>query len=135
MEKVYRCRNLITHLRNITDKLSDFRTNDIGIVQYPRTETDGVVRLPDVSLSGIGAFIISATNSDSLTVKWYSVRANPMPGSTGYFSTGSFSILWNLSSVAYGWAILMSDNDNMIVFGRLVSGVWYWYKPTLTVVS
>lgn len=115
--------------------MSNYKTNAIGMVQYPHVDSDGVIRLSDVSLSGIGAFIKDVTNQYSLTIKWYSVRANPTDGSSGYFSTGSFSILWCLSSIAYGWAIVMSDNDNLIVFGRLVSGDWHWYHPTLTEVS
>ena len=105
------------------------------MAQYPHVDSDGIVRLSDTSLSGIGAFIINATNQYSLTVKWYSVRANPTSDASGYFGTASFSILWCLSSIAYGWVILMSDNDNLIVFGRLVSGTWHWYHPALTEVT
>lgn len=135
MEKVYGCCGLITNLRNVTDKLSDYKTNDIGVVQYPGTNDEGYAVLSDASLSGIGQFIIDAINTYTTQVKWYCVRATPSPGVSGYFKNGSFSILWCMSSVNYGWSVLMSDSDKIIVFGRLSAGVWYWYAPTLTAIS
>ena len=56
------------------------------------------------------------------------VRVNPTD-TDGYFGASSFDILWNLSSVNYGWIILHSDNQKSVIFGRLVSGNAEWDIP------
>lgn len=125
----------ISQLNSTTQALADYKMNAIGMVQYPYIDSSGYVRLDDVSLSGIGTFIVDAVEKHNTLVKWYCVRANPKEGVTGYFKNGSFSILWCMSSTAYGWSILMSDTENIIIFGRLTSRVWHWYKPTLAEVN
>lgn len=56
------------------------------------------------------------------------VRVNPTD-TDGYFGASSFDILWNLSSVNYGWIMLRSDNQKSVIFGRLVSGNAEWDIP------
>lgn len=45
--------------------------------------------------------------------------------------------MWCVSSINYGWAIIMSDmnDEKVITFGRLSGGNWHWLKPTLTLVN
>lgn len=87
-----------------------------------------MVTLNDTSLAGIGSYIISLNKRDG---NWYHIRANVEEGTTGYFHTASFSILWNLSSLAYGWVVCMSDNEydeHFLVFGKLSSRNWRWFE-------
>ena len=106
------------------------------MILYPFVNSEGVIWLNDVSLNGIGTFITNAVSQHNTVVKWYCVRANPSSDANpGYFSSASFSIMWNCSSINYGWTILMSDDSNFILFGRLNVGRWHWYHPTLTEVN
>lgn len=95
----------------------------------------GRVILDDPSLTGIENYILS---TNKLNGKWYHVRADVNAGTSGYFNTSSFSILWNLSSSAYGWAICMSDNEaneRFLVYGKLSSKNWRWFEIQRTEVN
>ena len=90
--------------------------------------------MEDSSLNGIGAYIIS---TNTMYGRWYAQRAVPKDGTFGFFRTASFSMMWNLSSSLYGWALLMSDNvhentDINFVFGKLSSGNRIWYTIDMT---
>lgn len=99
-----------------------------------KSENGVIARNETLSISGklaeIGNWI---KNNPGTLGRFNYVRAHPTE--SGYFNTSSFSILWNLSSVSYGWAMLQSDNEKTVLFGRLSEGIFYWYAPTLTPVS
>ena len=94
--------------------------SNLGVTQLKSTQ------LNNSTLSGIASYIMETNKHDG---RWYTVRLKPKLGTSGHFKTASFSILWNLSSQAYGWALLMSDNnDHCFTFGRLSGSNWHWYE-------
>ena len=111
------------------------------MLHYPGADSDGIIRVGSLSLNEIGQFIKDCVKKHNAYTKWYSVRVNvkstdpPLTG--GYFDTSSYSIMWCVSSINYGWAIIMSDmnDEKVITFGRLAGGNWHWLKPTLTLIN
>ena len=99
--------------------------SDLGVTEYNAGKSISI----SGKLSDIGAWL----QTNGVTSRWMAVRANPT-GSDGYFGGSTFCILWQCSSVNYGWCILMSDSSKMVVFGRNSEG-WHWYAPSLTEVS
>ncbi|MDY4772009.1 MAG: hypothetical protein SO267_15040 [Lachnospiraceae bacterium] len=99
--------------------------DDVGVTEYNAGKSISI----SGKLSDIGAWL----QTNGVTSRWMSVRANPT-NDDGYFGRSTFSILWQCSSAAYGWCILMSDNSKMVVFGRNSEG-WRWYAPSLSEVS
>ena len=102
----------------------------IGVIQ----QNPHAIAMEDSSLNGIGAYIIS---TNAMNGRWYAQRAVPKDRTSGFFRAASFSMMWNLSSSLYGWALLMSDNvhentDINFVFGKLSSGNWIWYTIDMT---
>ena len=57
------------------------------------------------------------------------IRVQEPIDSDGYFGNSSFDIVWNFSSLNYGWITLRSDNPKSIIFGRLVAGKAEWDIP------
>ena len=57
------------------------------------------------------------------------IRVQEPIDSDGYFGNSSFDIVWNFSSLNYGWMTLRSDNPKSIIFGRLVDGKAEWDIP------
>lgn len=98
----------------------DMTFSNLGVTQLESTQID------DSTLPGIGSYIIGTNKHDG---RWYTVRLKSKLGTTGHFESASFSILWNLSSTAYGWAILISDNKgHCFTFGKLIGSNWHWYE-------
>lgn len=92
----------------------------------------GNVNLSDMRLSAIGTWIKNHYQASM----WISARINANSGATsGYFGTSSLGVLALLSSANYGWAIVMSDHSNTIVFGILQGGAWTWRHPSYSNVS
>lgn len=93
---------------------------DFAITKYP----GGVI-----DISGQLTAIVSWIKSNTTIFKRYNyVRVEPTD-TDGYFGASSFDIIWNLSSVNYGWLMLRSDNSKSVLFGRLVSGEAKWDIP------
>ena len=97
----------------------------LGVTQYNGVDY--------ISLSGKLSNIGEWVKNNGTPGKCTFVRVEPSD-SDGYFGTSGFSILWMRTSVNYGWCILISDNQRMVVFGRNSTG-WHWYAPSLTEVS
>ena len=97
----------------------------LGVTQYNGVDY--------ISLSGKLSNIGEWVKNNGTPGKCTFVRVEPSD-SDGYFGTSGFSILWTRTSVNYGWCILISDNPQMVVFGRNSTG-WHWYAPSLTEVS
>lgn len=57
------------------------------------------------------------------------IRVQDPIDSDGYFGNSSFDIVWNFSSLNYGWMTLRSDNPKSIIFGRLLYGEAEWDIP------
>lgn len=116
------------HIRNMNGTwnfVEEATKDDLGVTEYNAGKSISI----SGKLSDIGAWL----QTNGVTSRWMSVRANPT-NDDGYFGRSTFSILWQSSSSKYGWCILMSDNTKMVVFGRNSEG-WHWYAPSLTEVS
>lgn len=98
--------------------------DDLGVTEYNAGKS--------ISISGKLSDIGTWLQTNGVTSRWMSARVNPT--NDGYFGRSTFCILWQCSSVNYGWCILISDNSKMVVFGRNSEG-WHWYAPSLTEVS
>lgn len=117
----------VTNLMNsAVDVIKDLQSQvtklngDFAITKYP----GGVI-----DISGQLTAIVSWIKSNTTIFKRYNyVRVEPTD-TDGYFGTSSFDIIWNLSSVNYGWLMLRSDNSKSVLFGRLVSGEAKWDIP------
>ncbi len=111
---------LINNKVNANTNAIDVLNSNLGVTQLESTQID------DSTLPGIGSYIIGTNKHDG---RWYTVRLKSKLGTTGHFESASFSILWNLSSTAYGWAILISDNKgHCFTFGKLIGSNWHWYE-------
>lgn len=110
---------------NVWTETSLITNSDLGIVYHPN------ITIPSTK-AAIENYI--KTNTGTLN-RFNTVRSNPAPGSeAGFFgSRGSFSILWQCSSTAYGWITIYSDTvEKPIIYGILSSNTFTWSIPTLT---
>lgn len=97
---------------------------DLGIVYHPN------IKIPSTK-TAIENYI--KTNLGTLR-RFNTVRSDPAAGSeSGIFPGGtSFCILWQCSSVAYGWVTLYSDLIGKPIVYGIINGTFTWYTPNLT---
>lgn len=66
--------------------------------------------------------------------KWIGFKINPTDTS-GYYNWSFVTVMFNLSSLNYGIAYIMSENRSSevspMMIGQLWNGVWYWNKVAL----
>lgn len=83
------------------------------------------------TMAKIGTWI----TSHYLQNRWMAVRCTNSGSSNPVIGQSEFGLIYCLSSMNYGWGILMTDNSSLvggILFGQLAAGTWKWYKPTVT---
>lgn len=106
----------------------DSTTNRIGI----HLCTDGNQVAFDAStMAKIGEWI----KTKLIQNRWVAVRCTNTGTSNPVIGASEFGLIFCLSSVNYGWGILMTDNSGLVggtLFGQLSAGTWKWYKPTVT---
>lgn len=106
----------------------DSTTNRIGVLLC----TDGTQVAFDAStMAKIGEWI----KTKLIQNRWVAVRCTNTGTSNPVIGVSEFGLIFCLSSVNYGWGILMTDNSGLVggtLFGQLSSGTWKWYKPTVT---
>lgn len=100
------------------------------------TNTDlGIVYHPNINIPSTKTAIENYIKTNLGTLRRFNtVRSDPAAGSESGILPGgtSFCILWQCSSVAYGWVTLYSDLIGRPIVYGIINGTFTWYTPNLT---